>query len=110
MSDAPTLECPNCKRLEARIEVLEARLEALETENARLRKDSSNSHKPPSSDIVKPPPPAPRRGYSASVAAVTASSAGVPQREPASASYFKSTDSMATSGRGLRHWKEKSAA
>ncbi|MCK4601761.1 MAG: IS66 family transposase, partial [Phycisphaerae bacterium] len=34
----------------------------LETENARLRKDSSNSHKPPSSDIVKPKPPAPARG------------------------------------------------
>jgi transposase len=29
----------------------------LEAEMARLRRDSSNSHKPPSSDIVKPKPP-----------------------------------------------------
>ena len=69
MADAPIPECPNCKRLEARVAQLEAlvpklqaRIEALEAENARLRKDSSNSHKPPSSDIVKPPPPARRRG------------------------------------------------
>jgi len=40
-----------------RIAELQARIEALEAENARLRKDSSNSHKPPSSDIVKPKPP-----------------------------------------------------
>jgi len=39
---------------------LRKRLEALEVEVARLRKNSSNSSKPPSSDIVKPPkPPAP---------------------------------------------------
>ena len=83
MSDAATSTCPNCRRLEARIEVLEAglvKMEArvadmedrnaqlkarnasLESEIARLRKDSSNSHKPPSSDIVKPKPPAPPRG------------------------------------------------
>ena len=55
MADAPTPECPNCRRLEGRIE-------ALETEIARLRKDSSNSHKPPSSDIVKPPAPTRRHG------------------------------------------------
>lgn len=64
MADAPVTECSNCKRLEARVAQLEAlvlklqaRLEALEAENARLRKNSSNSHKPPSSDIVKPPLP-----------------------------------------------------
>jgi len=69
MADAPTPECPNCKQLEARVAQLDGlvvklqgRIEALEAENARLRKDSSNSHKPPSSDIVKPPPPGPRRG------------------------------------------------
>jgi len=68
MADPQTPECPNCKRLEARVAQLEvlvlklqARIEALEAENARLRKDSSNSHKPPSSDIVKPPPPPTRR-------------------------------------------------
>ena len=39
---------------------LRKRLEALEVEVAQLRKNSSNSSKPPSSDIVKPPkPPAP---------------------------------------------------
>ena len=75
MSDAATTTCPNCKRLEARLLAVEARvaqlearnaeLEArnasLESENARLRKNSSNSHKPPSSDIVKPKPPPPAR-------------------------------------------------
>ena len=55
MADAPTPECPNCRRLQARVAELEARI-------ARLEKDSSNSHKPPSSDIVKPKPPRPRRG------------------------------------------------
>ena len=69
MADSRTTECPNCKRLSARVGQLEAlvlklqaRIEVLEAENARLRKDSSNSHRPPSSDIVKPPPPAARRG------------------------------------------------
>lgn len=35
---------------------------ALEAEVARLKKNSSNSSKPPSSDIVKPPKPAPPHG------------------------------------------------
>ena len=35
-----------------------ARIAELERENARLKKNSSNSSKPPSSDIVKPPKPA----------------------------------------------------
>jgi transposase len=48
--------------LEALVLKLQARIEALEAENARLRKDSSNSHKPPSSDIVKPPPATQRHG------------------------------------------------
>jgi len=42
---------------------LQQRIAELEAENARLKKDSSNSSKPPSSDIVKPPkPPLPRGG------------------------------------------------
>ena len=40
--------CPRCSVLERRIAELEARL-------ARLEKNSGNSSKPPSSDIVKPP-------------------------------------------------------
>ena len=69
MADALTPECPNCRRLEARLLALEARVAelqarnaTLESEIARLRKDSSNSHKPPSSDIVKPKPPSAPRG------------------------------------------------
>ena len=49
-------------QLEALVPKLQVRIEALEAEKARLRKDSSNSHKPPSSDIVKPKPPKARRG------------------------------------------------
>jgi transposase len=43
---------------------LQARIEQLEAEVARLKKNSGNSSKPPSSDIVKPPKPesAQRRG------------------------------------------------
>lgn len=55
--------------LQRRIGELEQRVVELETENAalkaeivRLKKNSSNSSKPPSSDIVKPPKPAPPRG------------------------------------------------
>jgi len=62
MGDAPTTGCTNCKRLEARLVALEVRVAELEAENARLRRDSSNSHKPPSSDIVKPKPPAAPHG------------------------------------------------
>jgi DNA-directed RNA polymerase subunit RPC12/RpoP len=45
------------KELVAIILDLRNRVEALEAEVARLRKNSSNSSKPPSSDIVKPPQP-----------------------------------------------------
>src|SRR5215210_3442919 len=61
--------CPNCQRLQARVDALEAELAALKEVVARLsqqlaaaRKDSSNSSKPPSSDIVKPPKPPPPEG------------------------------------------------
>ena len=51
------------KRLIAEaIAPLLARIRELETENARLKKNSTNSSKPPSSDIVKPAKPAARDG------------------------------------------------
>ena len=59
-------DCPNCRRLQARVDALEAELTALKEVVAQLsrqlaaaRKDSSTSSKPPSSDIVKPPKPPP---------------------------------------------------
>jgi transposase len=69
MSAQDTNPCPNCQRLQARVEALEAELAALKEVVARLsqqlaaaRKDSSTSSKPPSSDIVKPPKPPPPKG------------------------------------------------
>jgi len=41
--------------LEPRVAQLTARVEELSAQVARLAKNSSNSSKPPSSDIVKPP-------------------------------------------------------
>lgn len=41
---------------------LQQRVAKLEAEVARLRKDSSTSSKPPSSDLVNPPRPAPPAG------------------------------------------------
>ena len=43
--------------LKARIAAMEAENERLKTEIAKLKKNSSTSSKPPSSDIVKPPRP-----------------------------------------------------
>lgn len=54
MADVPGTGCPNCKRLEKRLAELEARLRQLEAELAKAQKNSGNSSKPPSSDIVKP--------------------------------------------------------
>jgi transposase len=69
MKATDTAECPNCQRLQARVDALEAELAALKEVVAELsrqlaaaRKDSSNSSKPPSSDIVKPPKPPPPAG------------------------------------------------
>lgn len=47
------------RECDARIERLEKRIAELEVKLAEARKDSSNSSKPPSSDIVKPPKPKP---------------------------------------------------
>lgn len=71
MSATDTAECPNCQRLQARVDTLEAELAALKDVVAELsrqlaaaRKNSSTSSKPPSSDIVKPPKPPPPTGQS----------------------------------------------
>jgi transposase len=69
MNAPDTTHCPNCQRLQARVDALEAELAALKAVVAQLgqqlaaaRKDSSTSSKPPSSDIVKPPKPPPPKG------------------------------------------------
>src|SRR3954466_11765466 len=69
MKAKATVRCTNCRRLQARVDVLEAELAALKQVVAQLsqqlaaaRKDSSTSSKPPSSDIVKPPKSPPPAG------------------------------------------------
>jgi transposase len=71
-----TARCPNCRRLQTRldaqevhlnalkgqVEMLNARVARLEAQLAAARKDSSTSAKPPSSDIVKPPKLPPPKG------------------------------------------------
>jgi transposase len=61
--------CSNCQRLQTQLDAQKARLAALEATVAKLqdqlaaaRKNSATSSKPPSSDIVKPPKPAPPDG------------------------------------------------
>lgn len=53
--DATTTRCANCAVRGARIAELEAQVAELLARLARLEKNSANSSKPPSSDIVKPP-------------------------------------------------------
>src|SRR3954451_13625389 len=64
-----TPSCPNCQRLQARLDDLQVQFNALQgafdqlqAQLAAARKDSSTSSKPPSSDIVKPPKPPPPVG------------------------------------------------
>jgi len=49
-------ECANCRRLEKRVAQLEADLAKVMDELAKAKKNSSNSSKPPSGDIVNPAP------------------------------------------------------
>lgn len=53
---------PRERELYAIIARLEARIAELEAELAKACRNSSNSSKPPSSDIVKPPKPSPPKG------------------------------------------------
>ena len=48
--------CPGCEERERRLAVLEAQVAELQAELAKAKKNSSNSSKPPSSDIVQPKP------------------------------------------------------
>src|SRR4051812_41124662 len=64
-----TTPCANCGRLQAQVEALtatvaqlRATLAQVQAQLAAARKDSSTSSKPPSSDLVKPPKPAPPAG------------------------------------------------
>lgn len=50
-------ECPHCAAWRQKSEALQAQVAALEAQLAAARKNSGNSSKPPSSDIVNPPKP-----------------------------------------------------
>jgi transposase len=55
MGTSGTTLCPACEALQREIGDLRAKVADLEGKLAKANKDSSNSSKPPSSDIVKPP-------------------------------------------------------
>jgi transposase len=54
MNTAGTHTCARCAALKSELEQLQARNAQLESELAAAKKNSANSSKPPSSDIVKP--------------------------------------------------------
>ena len=55
MMTAGTPTCAQCADLKQLVEQLQSRLARLEAELAAAQKNSTNSSKPPSSDIVKKP-------------------------------------------------------
>jgi transposase len=61
MGTSGTTVCPACKGLQEELANLRAKLADLEAKLAKAQKNSSNSSKPPSSDIVKPPRPKGKR-------------------------------------------------
>lgn len=61
MALSGTTLCPACEVQRQEIAELRARLADLEAKLAKVQKNSSNSSKPPSSDIVKPPRPQGKR-------------------------------------------------
>lgn len=61
MTMSGTTTCPGCESQRQEIVDLRARLADLEAKLAKAQKNSSNSSKPPSSDIVKPPRPKSKR-------------------------------------------------
>jgi transposase len=62
MTIAGTQSCARCADLEHRFEQLQARLAHVEAELAAAKRNSTNSSKPPSSDIVKKPKDKPKDG------------------------------------------------
>ncbi len=59
-ASVPIGGCAECAKRDRQIADLQARLARIEAELARAKEKSSNSSKPPSSDIVKPPKQADR--------------------------------------------------
>ena len=62
MTITGTLSCARCADREQRLEQLLARIAQLEAELAAAKKNSTNSSKPPSSDIIKKPKDKPKNG------------------------------------------------
>jgi transposase len=56
MASSKETGCPDCAQRDKRLAALERRIAELESQLAKALKNSGNSSKPPSSDIVNPPP------------------------------------------------------